>query len=225
MVAVLFRAFSRALGQFDDPAFYRVLIYAVGGSVVALAAMVATLVFAVNAVATTGISWLDTVVNVFGGLAGIVLAFLMFPAVAGLVVCLLIDAIADAVETRHFPDLPPPRDQGYAAPLVLALKFVPVILAANLAGLIIVYIIPGLNVIAFLLINGYLLGREFFDLVALRRLDPETAAQVRRRHGPQILGGGVLIAVLFSVPILNILGPVIGAAAMVHIFQMLPARD
>ncbi|WP_366654074.1 EI24 domain-containing protein [Fodinicurvata sp. EGI_FJ10296] len=224
-MSVLFRSFSRAVGQFDDPAFFRVLVYAIAGSALALAAMVVGFVFAVDAIATTGLAWLDAVINLLGGLAGFVLAYLMFPAVAGLIVGLFVDGIADAVERRHYPALGPTRDLGYVKPLILALKFLPVIVIANLVGLVVVYLVPGINLIAFLLINGFLLGREFFDMVALRRLPPEAVAARRRQHGPLILMAGMGIALLFSVPILNILAPVVGAATMAHIFQMLPSGD
>jgi uncharacterized protein involved in cysteine biosynthesis len=73
----------------------------------------------------------------------------------------------------------------------------------------------------FWLVNGYLLGREYFQLVAMRRLGAAGAANLRRHFGPRIWLAGVLMAVPLSVPVLNLIVPVIGVAVFTHQFHRL----
>ena len=51
--------------------------------------------------------------------------------------------------------------------LVLALKFFGIVILGNLLALLLL-LIPGVNIGAFFLVNGYLLGREFFEFAAMR---------------------------------------------------------
>ena len=98
------------------------------------------------------------------------------------------------------------------------------LIAFNLLALSVSLIVPPLGVITFYLVNGYLLGREYFELVALRRLDPATATALRRRYRWRVLIAGIVIAVLVSIPFVNLLAPVLGTAFMVHVFQGIASR-
>jgi uncharacterized protein involved in cysteine biosynthesis len=84
---------------------------------------------------------------------------------------------------------------------------------------------PGINVLLFLGLNGYLFGREYFEVVALRRLDVVGARRMRQRFGARVFIGGVVIAALFALPLVNLVAPVIATAFMVHIFQELRRRE
>ena len=82
-----------------------------------------------------------------------------------------------------------------------------------------------LNVFVFAAVNGYLLGREYFELMASRRLDPAKADAMRRRYGGQVWLAGIVITGLLSIPVLNWFLPVIGAASMLHLFEKLRQGD
>lgn len=143
---------------------------------------------------------------------------LMFP-VAAVFVGFFLDEIADAVEQRHYPHLPPPTPPGYIAGIVNALKFGGVVIAANIVALIL-YVISGpLAPFVFYVVNGYLLGREYFQVVAERRMPADKANALRRRHALQVLAGGIAMAVPLSIPILNLIVPVLGVAASTHLFH------
>ena len=64
--------------------------------------------------------------------------------------------------------------------------------------------------LVFWLVNGFLLGREYFQLVAMRRLGPDGAAALRRRHFWRIWLAGTPMAVPLSVPVVNLLVPIAG---------------
>ena len=67
--------------------------------------------------------------------------------------------------------------------------------------------------------NGYLLGREYFELVAVRRLAPRKQGVLRRQARGRVLLSGVVIAILLTIPLVNIVVPVVAAAFMVHVFH------
>ena len=106
----------------------------------------------------------------------------------------------------------------------MAMKFFGVVIAGNLVALLLL-LVPGVNIAAFFIVNGYLLGREFFEFAAMR-LRPEAEAKaLRRRHAGTVFLAGLLIAAFISVPLLNLLTPLFAAAMMVHLHKMIAASD
>jgi CysZ protein len=97
------------------------------------------------------------------------------------------------------------------------------VLAVNIVALLLL-LIPGINVIAFYLGNGYLLGREYFELAAMRHLPLEDAKRLRKANVGYVWMCGLIIAGLASVPILNLITPIFATAFMVHIYKQLAAR-
>jgi uncharacterized protein involved in cysteine biosynthesis len=92
----------------------------------------------------------------------------------------------------------------------------------NLLVLPVYLFVPGLNFFVFLGLNGYLFGREYFEVVALRRLEPDAARTLRRRFAGRVFLAGAAIAGLFAVPFVNLLAPVVATAFMLHFFEGLP---
>jgi len=166
------------------------------------------------------IGWLDTAIDWLGTFATIVLSWLLFPAVAtGILATFFLDGVVDAVEARHYPGLPPPRPQPMGEVAAAALRLMGTAALLNVLLLPTHFLLPGASFIILYGVNGYLLGREYFELVALRRLDKERVRTMRRRHVGWVIAGGVVIAVAFSVPLLNLAAPVLGAAFMAHAFH------
>jgi uncharacterized protein involved in cysteine biosynthesis len=166
--------------------------------------------------------------EVLGGVAVFIITLLLFPAVATTVLSFLLERIAHAVEASYYPNLGAARRQGIPELIWQALRFTLVMLLVNLVGLVVyipLAIFFGLGAALYLVINGYLLGREYFELVAMRRLDPRTADALRRTHSGRIWLGGIVLALISTVPFLNLLAPVIGTAAMLHEFEALRTRD
>jgi len=156
------------------------------------------------------------------GLAA-VLAFLIGP-VSALIAGVFLDDAAESLEKTYYPDDPPGKAMPIAEGVWLAIKFTGVVILGNLLALILL-LVPGVNLIAFFVVNGYLLGREFFEFAA-RRFGPEDYARMlRSKHGLTIFGAGLVIAGFMAVPILNILTPLFGAALMVHLHKAIAARE
>ncbi len=212
------RAFLKALGQFSDPALRRVVWIGLGGALGVFAALIAGIWFLLARSSLFETRWLETVADTLGGMAALGLAWLFFPAVVGILVCFLLEPVARAVEARHFPDLPPAPGLPVVAAVVTTAKFVAALVVLNLLALVF-YLIPVINIFVFYALNGYLLGREYLELVALRRADPRRARALGKAHRGQLFLAGVVIAFLSTLPVVNLLAPVLATAALVHLFE------
>ena len=161
--------------------------------------------------------WLDAASDVLGIGIAFILGVLLFPVVAPLVAGLYLERVAEAVEGTWYPELPAPRRTPVGEALLQALKFAGVQILCNLLALPL-YLVPGAQPLVYYGLNGFLLGREFSDLVGARRLAPADLAALRRRERPGLWLAGVVIAALMTVPVLNLLSPIIATAFMVHRF-------
>jgi CysZ protein len=161
---------------------------------------------------------LPAILDWLGALATLVLAWFLFPAVASGIVCLFLDGVANAVERRHWPEQPPPPGVPWLRALGYSLRFLVLLLVVNvlLLGFLLV---PPLYPIAWLVGNGWLMGRDYFAVVALRWLEPDAVRALQQRHGAQLLALGIVFALLFTLPLCNLLVPVWATAVMVHRFH------
>src|SRR5262249_40921459 len=141
------------------------------------------------------------------------------PSVVLLVMGLFLDRIVAAVEAMHYPHLPPARRQPIGEAVWATLRLGLVALVLNILALPIYVFFPGVNLVLFYGINGYLVGREYFELVALRRFDDRTARAMRRHHALGVFLAGALVALLLTLPIINLAAPLIGAAFALHVFE------
>src|SRR6516162_10681093 len=158
--------------------------------IVALSLALATLTFALLWLTVAGVlyntaffEWrpLNWVVDLMGGLAVLVLSWLFFPAVVTLIMSLFLERVAAAVEALDYPGRSPPRRQPFVETTAVALRLTVLTLVLNLLALPVYLLVPGINLFLFLALNGYLLGREYFEVVALRRLDPVATKLTRSR--------------------------------------------
>lgn len=146
--------------------------------------------------------------------------FLMLP-IAFVCVGLFLDDIADAVEARHYPHLAPAPRLSMAETIRDVVAFMLMMIAANTLALVVYIVSAPLAPLVFWAINGYLLGCEYFQLLAARRLSRRGARRLRRQNRGQIWAAGVLMTVPLSVPVLNLAVPLIGVAAYTHMAHRL----
>ena len=138
---------------------------------------------------------------------------------------IFLDEIADAVERRHYPARLGTAKGGLVSDLLDALRFMGVVIGVNVVALI-VYIFSGpLAPIVFYAVNGYLLGREYFELVAVRHMPSAEARALRKRHWVRIWLAGVLMAIPLTIPVMNLIVPVLGVAVITHQFHRLVQRQ
>lgn len=231
-LGVILSSFFAALGQMGDPRFRRVLFFGIVLTVALLVAVYAAflgfLQWSVGEEATLPlvgeVTWLKDLLTWSSlGVMLILSVFLMVP-VASAITSMFLDDVADAVEARHYPALPPADRVPFGDALVDTIGFLGVIIVANLMALLIYAFFAPFALFIFWGMNGFLLGREYFTLAAMRRVGREGAKDLRRKHFLTIWVAGVLMAMPLSVPLVNLLIPIIGAATFTHIFHRLERR-
>lgn len=155
---------------------------------------------------------------------GAVASWLLFVTVENAILFCYADRIATAVERRYYPELSPAGTARWRDAMVSGVRLQAMTVIGNLVALPFYLLVPGLNLVLFLALNGYLLGRTYFDAVALRRMEDSTARRVWRAHRLGFLANGALVAALLTVPLLNLVVPILGLATAVHLFEQLRPR-
>lgn len=168
--------------------------------------------------------WLTFVLGIFASLGlALVLALLLAPVTA-LIAGFFLDDVADVIEKRDYPNEPPGRPLPLGEAIAGSLKFLGVVILGNLLALVLL-LVPGVNLVAFFLVNGYLLGREFFEFAAMRYRAPAEARLFREKHRSTVFLAGLLLAGFLAVPFVNLLTPLFAAGLMVHLHKRLSAKD
>ena len=213
-----------ALRDLGDPSFRRVLLKALALTLLLLLGLGYAAHWGLAAIPRFGWAWLRAVVEIAGNLGIVVGSLFLAAPVASLFVGIFVEDVAAAVEAKRYPGDPPGKSLGLVASLATALGFLGTLLVLNLVALPF-YLIPGANLVIYLILNGYLLGREYFELVAFRHQPPKDATRLRRRRRFTVLFAGMIIALALLVPILNLLAPLFGTAFMVHVFKHAEKRS
>jgi CysZ protein len=215
----MFAALTKAFAQLPERALRQSVIL----SVIAALVMI---------IASGVLSWLLIskfgVFGIVGGIVVVVFAFIFYPSTVMIVAGFFVDRVASAVEGRHYPDLPSPRAQGLPEIMKSAMSLLAITLILNIVLMpvyVVTFLIAGLGFVIFYGLNGYLLGREFFEIAAGRHMDPKEARELRRSKRWTVFGAGVIIAVMTTIPFLNLAAPVVATAFMVHLFQLLRRQN
>jgi CysZ protein len=217
-------AAALAFRDIFSPPFRLVLWKSVGLTFGLLAALWIVLTWFAASAVNLPFGWLDAGFSILTGIGLVIgLGFLVAP-IAALFVGLFLDDIAEVVERTHYSGDPPGHAMPIGRSLVMTMKFVGVVLLVNVIALPLVLVL-GFGFLIFLVANAYLLGREYFELAALRHHDSTTAQALRQRNAGQIFGAGLLIAAFLAIPILNLLAPLFGTAFMVHVHKLIAARE
>lgn len=214
----MIKAFIKAADQISDPRARRVIWRSLAAAVVAFVVLWSIVGYLLANTTLFSIGWLDTAIDLLGGLATGVITWLLFPTIISALVGLFLDDIAQAVEDRHYPALPAAKALPIGEMILTTVRFLGLMLLLNLL-LLPFLLIPPLFPFVFYSVNGYLLSREYFELVALRRLNAQDASALRKRNGLKLFVAGVVIAFLLTVPVVNLLAPIIATGAMVHLFE------
>lgn len=207
-----------AAAQLDDPVFTGV----VWRSVLLSAAVFLTLAW----VGVWGVEWLaglqgwwGWLASILGGLASAVLALWLFVPAAVVIATFYIERVAAAVDRRYYPWLPEPRGASFAVQTWDGVALGARVLLLQVVALALAVLLPGLGLVLGWLIAGWGIGRGLFVAVAMRRMSRPEAQGLYARRRLGVVGQGVLLALAGTVPFLNLLVPVLGAAAMVHVLN------
>jgi CysZ protein len=224
----MFAALSKAFSQLPERTLRQSVILSILGVIVMILASGYLSWFLIAKIGVFDSDLLDNLSAVLGAIVVILFAILFYPATVMVVAGFFVDRVASAVEEKHYPDLPPVRDQGLAEIMKSAVGLLVITLILNILMMpiyVFTFFIGGLGFVIFYALNGYLLGREFFEIAASRYMEPAEARTLRRSKGWTVFGSGVVITVLTTIPILNLAAPVLATAFMVHMFQLLRRQN
>lgn len=220
----MIQAFELAARQLGDPRLRSVIWQSLALSLVLQIAIGALAWWALDRYAHVEIGWANSLIHWLGGAAVVMLALLLFPASFGIVVSIFMEQIADIVESEHYPQLGPARGISIWTGIWTGVAFLIGVIVLNLVMLpfyILAIFIAGLGAVLFYAINGWLTGRMYYELVALRRRSPADVKAWRKANLWPLWLTGIAIVFLGTIPVLNLIVPVLGTAAMVHVAQTL----
>jgi CysZ protein len=201
----------KALSQILSPPMRSILWRSIGLALVLIVVLAIGLQRLLSWFATSGEGWaeamlgpgfqtplniLSWIVSIAAGLGVVFGAVMLMPAITSLVASVFVDEVADHVEREHYPAERP----GTALPFVF---------------------IAGAGFLAFFIATAWLLGREYFELAAMRFRSPEDAKAMRKENAATIFTAGLVIAAFVSIPIVNLATPLFGMAFMVHMHKRL----
>lgn len=218
----MLNALRKALTQLlTDPRLWKLVIFCVLISLVCFAALWGLL--------GGLLQWLahywprfQTLLTWGGWTVSFVAALLLFPTTFVLVQSLFQESVADRVEEKYYSQLPPADGAPFWTSLWRGLRFFIIMLSLNLGAAPLYFgmaFLLGSGAIIYALLNGWLSGREYYEVVAHRRLAGTEVDASRKQNWFPVFLTGLAITLLGMVPIINLLAPIWGAAAMVHIFH------
>jgi CysZ protein len=228
----------KALSQILSPPMRSILWRSIGLALVLIVVLAIGLQRLLSWLATSGESWLEAllgpsfqtpldilawIVSIAAGLGIVFGAVLLMPAITSLVASVFVDEVADHVEREHYPAERP----GVALPLGLAMT--EGVKTALLTILVYLIALPfvffaGVGFLGFFIATAWLLGREYFELAAMRFRPPEEAKAMRRDNAAIVFTAGLIIAAFVSIPIVNLATPLFGMAFMVHMHKRLSGQ-
>jgi CysZ protein len=220
----MFASVRQALTTLFDRDFRRLVFWTLAATAVVFVLAFIGLEYGIAALPPTIPGWAKAVLALLAPVVLIVAVVALGAPVAAMVGSLFLERIAAKVDARFYPNDP----KGRGAPLGVSARE-----SFKLIGLSILIsvaaipfdILPPIPEIIALLANGWLLGREFFELAALRHLSAADSDALRRRHAGKIYGGGLLIALLSVVPGIDLIAPFFGAALMAHLFKRVTHQE
>ncbi len=210
---------SRALAQLNDPAMLRVIWRSVLFSALFFALVLTATISAVHRYVAGG-GMLVWALDALGSLSAALLAMWLFLPFAAIVGTLYFERIARAVEQRYYRSLPPARPAPVLVQLQASVGLGLRVLGLNLLGLVVTLFLPGIGLPIGWAIAAWAMGRGMFLAVAMRRLNRPDAEALYRSVRPLALAQGGAMAAAAYFPLLNLLIPVVGVAAMVHVLDL-----
>jgi uncharacterized protein involved in cysteine biosynthesis len=225
----------KALSQILSPPMRSILWRSIGLALVLITVLAIGLQRLLSLIATHGEGWgeamlgpsfhtplnvLAWIVSIAAGLGVVLGGIFLMPAITSLVASVFVDEVADHVEREHYSA----ERSGTALPLGLAMR--EGIKTALLTILVYLIALPfvfvaGAGFLAFFIATAWLLGREYFELAAMRFRPPAEAKAMRKQNATLVFIAGLIIAAFVSIPIVNLATPLFGMAFMVHMHKRL----
>lgn len=225
----------KALSQMISPPMRSILWRSIGVGLVLIIVLAIGLQRLLSWFATYGELWLEGllgpgwhsslevlawIISIAAGLGVVFGSVFLMPAITSLVASLFVDEVADIVEREHYPAERPGVALPFSQAIYEGVKTALLTILVYLIALPLV-LFAGAGFLVFFLAAAWLLGREYFELAAMRFRSPEDAKAMRRDNAATIFTAGLFIAAFVSIPIVNLATPIFAMAFMVHMHKRL----
>ncbi|EJF91169.1 sulfate transporter family protein [Bartonella tamiae] len=170
------------------------------------------------------VGWLGFIGALTFSIGLAVLMALLIAPITAMIGGFFIDDVAEIIEKNDYRNDIPGTAMPLGRSLIIALRFVLLSILGNFIALLL-FFVPGVNLIAFYVINGYLFGREYFEFAACRFRSEADAHAFYKRNSGSVFISGLIIAFFVSIPFLNLLTPLFAAAFMIHLYKKLDHND
>ncbi|KRQ07260.1 sulfate transporter family protein [Bradyrhizobium manausense] len=225
----------KALSQMMSPPMRSILWRSIGLALVLIVVLAIGLQRLLSWFATYGEVWLEGllgpswhaslevlawVISIAAGFGVVFGSVFLMPAITSLVASFFVDDVADIVEREYYPAERPGEALPFNQAILEGIKTALLTIVVYLAALPLVFL-AGAGFLIFFLAAAWLLGREYFELAAMRFRSPEDAKAMRRDNAATIFTAGLFIAAFVSIPVVNLATPIFGMAFMVHMHKRL----
>jgi CysZ protein len=207
-----------ALAEIFSPPFRRVMWKSLGLTAAILVLAGVGLDRLALSFVHVGPAWLSAVLTVVLALGVVVGMIFLAPPTASLVASFHLDEVAALVERTIDPHGPPGRPLPLAPSIVMGIRFAVLSIIVNVIVLVLT-VFTGVGLVSFFVLNGYLLGREFFELAAMRHVSAADARYLFQRHMPMVFIAGAVVSGFVAVPVLNLFTPLFATAFMTRVYK------
>lgn len=220
MMTQIAAALRRSFISLKSGALIKILLLSMLLNLLVLALLVGGFTYAMLNINLFG-AW-DWLADWGAGFLAAGIAYFIYPLLLPLIISFFDTAIADAIEREEYPNLPP-MQPPYWPTLMQDIKFTLKVLLINVA-ILPLYLLPGVNLLLYFVVNGYLIGIEFFHVVAGRHVLPKESEALKKQYRFTLAMAGAAITFCATIPFVNLVAPMIGVAMMVHFFHGLRPR-
>lgn len=214
----MWRAFTLALSDVLTPAGRRALLISLVAALVLLMVLWIGASALLTLIHVSPFHRLDIIIDVLGSLTALFVAWLLFPSLSILALGIFLDPFVTTIEHAHYPYLSQARRVGAGEFVRSGLRLAILAVVINVV-LLPVYFVPIVNIPLYYGLNGYLVGRAYFEAVALRRFELHDVRAMWRRNRTYLSFAGAIIGFLLTLPLVDLIAPLIGAAFMLHLFE------
>ena len=215
----MFASARRALSLVFDPAFFGIVLKAVLLTLGLFAALFAGVMYGVSHLPPFHWHLLNVLLDVLAPIFTVILFAYLGAPVAALFASLFLNDVAGAIEARDYPSGAKAQAVPARAAFTASIRALAWLVGVNILLLPFHLLLPGVADILTLLADGWFLGRQYFDLVALRHLPLGEVDAMRRNYASAIFLGGIFISLMALIPFADLVAPVFGAALMTHAFR------
>ena len=215
----MFASLAKAVRALFDRRLTRIVLASVILTILLYAVLVAGAVYGLQQLPALGWPWVNTLLEILAPVLVFLLMIYIGAVATAFFAPLFLDKAAKRIEARFYPADAPPGGAGSGLKLLTGLKLAFVVLVFDIVLLPANAFLPGIAEAVTILVNGWFLGRGYFELIAFRHMSQSAARALRARHAYGVFAAGAVISLLSAIPFVDLIAPLFGAALMVHLFK------